>query len=202
MTSRRNSIRLQQVTSSTSCQVQVAAFQRASGGLLARHQANSDSRTRQPRPSVGRMHSPHSPRIRLRLWPCNSACRSWQIGSVSLACASSSIRGFHRSRLRPSIAFPPFGFVPSQALLLSCVASHLQPKGQVLPLTSAASAQLSVAAACLCKYICTFSLILQSSHFTLSTLPRVLAHTLFLPCTSSKSSLQELTVRVAESTDL
>jgi hypothetical protein len=134
-----------------------------------------------------------------RLWPCNSA---WQFNSVSLACASWSIRGFHRSRLRTWRAFPPFGFVPSQALLSSCVASHLQlevkfPLDRALLLLNSqwpllVSASISAH----------FHFILQSSHSSLSTLPRVTTHSLFLPCTSSKFPLQKLTVRVAESTNL
>jgi hypothetical protein len=76
------------------------------------------------------------------MWPCSTACCSWQFELVSLARDCSSIRGFHRSRLRGFDSFSSLwlrsfpGFVLSQALLLSCVALHLQPKGQVLPLTA------------------------------------------------------------------
>ena len=64
-----------------------------------------------------------------------TAC-SWQSDALSLARVTLSIRGFPCSRLPAWRAFPPFGFVLSQALLLSCVVSRLQPRGQVFPLTA------------------------------------------------------------------
>jgi hypothetical protein len=91
---------------------------------------------------------------------------------------------------------------PSSLINLYCVASSA--KRSSFPLDRAASAQLSVAATCLCKYICTFSLILQPSFISPYQLfQELLPHSLCLcPVRVANPLCTQLTVRVAESTVL
>ena len=182
MSSRLVRFRLLQRTGlTTSCQV--AAFQVPAGVCF----------TSPPKPTrtLGRASSvPLAVCTACPLWPCDTAC-SWQSDAVSLARITSSIRGFRRSRLRTSRAFPPFGFVPSQALSSSCIVLHLQPKGQVFPLTARCfCSTLSGRYLSLQVYLHIFPCLATIIHLTLSTLSRVAAPlSLSLPCTSSKSTL-------------
>lgn len=186
--------------------VRLMLGQGRSGGLLARHlQAQpsqlglSDASTAVPC-AVCTAHQYDC----TVLWPCNSAC---SLGtSISFywlvshrAFVASQARGFE---LR-DLFLPLASFFPKLYCCPSCVASHIQPKGQVLLLDRALLLLNSQWPLLVPASISAHShlSILQSSHPTLSTFPRVTAHFLFLPCTSYRLTLQELTFRVAESFD-
>jgi len=98
----------------------------------------------QPTRTLGRVNRRsgrrmHSPAIRLHvLWPCNSACSLGNLASfhwpVSFrAFVASQARGFELREL----FLPLASFFPKLYCCLSCVASHIQPKGQVFLLDRA-----------------------------------------------------------------
>ena len=109
---------------------------RRSGGLLARHLQAQPTRTlgRVHRRSARRMHSPQ---IRLHR---AVAVQYTLLGNLTgfhwpvsfRAFVASLARGFELREL-----FVPLASFFPKALLLSCVVSHLQPKGQVFLLDRA-----------------------------------------------------------------
>jgi hypothetical protein len=77
-----------------------------------------------------------------QMWPCNTACCSWQFHMFLLARVRSSIRGFHRSRLRirqlflPLVSFSPrLRSFPSSLVVLCCVASSAKRSSSPLDRT-------------------------------------------------------------------